>query len=71
MLTQKVNRQLNNTNGVQVSYGVIEGGSGKSAGRIEVAQGVVALSTPLKWWSLRNSWKSHNKIGLIPGESPT
>lgn len=48
MLTQKVNRQLNNTNGVQVSYGVIEGGSGKSAGRIEVAQGIVALSTPLK-----------------------
>lgn len=51
MLTQKVNRQLNNTNAVQVSYAVIEGGSGKSAGRIEVAQGMVALSTPLKWGS--------------------
>lgn len=49
MLTQKVDRQLNNTNGVQVSYGVIEGGSGKSTGRIEVAQGIMALSTPVKW----------------------
>lgn len=66
MLTQKVDRQLNNTNGVQVSYGVIEGGSGKSTGRIEVAPGIVAVHTS-EMGSLRNYWKGHNKIGFIPG----
>lgn len=53
-------------------YVVVEGGSGKSAGRIEVAQHYhVALSTPLKWWSLRNDWKCHSKTGLTPRESLT